>query len=248
MKPHTRPHTLSLSIYATGEHECAYLPERKARTLFVDPRQPLDGAAYSSLVDQGFRRSGDYVYRPGCQGCSACKSLRIPVRDFHLSRRHQRCLKANAQVQVHERTAAYRSEHFALYQRYISERHVGSQMADPTPQQYLEFLATSWGDSVFYEFRENGDLLAVSVVDVLSNGLSAVYTFYQPSLLRRSLGTLAVVWLIGEAQRRNLDFLYLGYWIAESDKMRYKADFLPHEIFVHNEWRRVTEAPSGDSR
>lgn len=243
MKPHARPHTLSLSIYATGEHDCAYLPERKARTLFVDPRQPLNSGTYNSLIEQGFRRSGDYVYRPGCLGCSACKSLRIPVHDFKLSRRHKRCLRTNSEVRVQEQPAGYSPEHFELYQCYINERHIGSQMADPTPQQYLEFLATSWGDSVFYEFREGEKLLAVSVVDVLTTGLSAVYTFYQPSLTQRGLGTLAIVWLLGEAQRRGLDYLYLGYWIAESDKMRYKADFLPHEIYVNDDWQRVTASP-----
>src|SRR5690606_13251066 len=185
MKPHPQPQVRPVSIYATGEHPCAYLDDRQARTLFVDPRQPLDSTTYSSLVEQGFRRSGDYVYRPGCRGCNACKSLRIPVRDFRLSRRHKRCLKSNSNILVHERPAAFRAEHVELYQRYINERHVGSQMADPTPPQYLEFLATSWGESIFYEFREDGELLAVSVVDVLSNGLSAVYTYYQPTLAHR---------------------------------------------------------------
>jgi arginine-tRNA-protein transferase len=240
MKPHAQQTMRPLSIYATGEHACAYLPERQARTLFVDPRQALNSSTYSSLVDQGFRRSGDYVYRPGCLGCNACKSLRIPVHDFRLSRRHRRCLKANSGVQVHVTPAKFQAEHFLLYQRYIAERHTGSQMSDPTPQQYLEFLATSWGDSVFYEFREDSELLAVSVVDQLTDALSAVYTFYQPQLAARGLGTLAIVWLIGEAQRLGLDYLYLGYWIAESDKMRYKAGFLPHEIYDDNQWRRVT--------
>lgn len=241
MKPHARPYMRPISIYATGEHACAYLPDRQARTLFVDPRQQLNSATYSSLIDQGFRRSGDYVYRPGCLGCSACKSLRIPVREFRPSRKHKRNLKANARVQVHVSPAVFRTEHFELYQRYIGERHAGSQMADPTPQQYLEFLATSWGDSLFYEFREDSQLLAVSVADQLNNGLSAVYTFYEPALAKRGLGTLAIVWLIGETQRLDLDYLYLGYWIAESDKMRYKADFLPHEIYDGSEWRRIAK-------
>jgi arginyl-tRNA--protein-N-Asp/Glu arginylyltransferase len=239
MKPHAQPYVRPLSIYATGDHPCAYLEGRQARTLFVDPRQSLNGAIYSSLVDQGFRRSGDYVYRPGCLGCSACKSLRIPVAGFRLSRRHKRCLAANRDARVQVLPPTFRSEHFELYRRYIAHRHTGSQMADPTPQQYLEFLSTSWGDSLFYEFRENGRLLAVSAVDELNAGLSAVYTFYEPTLVRRSLGTLAIVWLIREAQRLGLDYLYLGYWIAESAKMRYKADFRPHEIFDGRDWRRV---------
>lgn len=238
MKPHAHPQIRPVSIYATGEHPCAYLDDRQARTLFVDPRQPLNGSIYSSLVDQGFRRSGDYVYRPGCHGCNACKSLRIPVQDFQLSRRHKRCLATNRNVRVHVCPPVFRAEHFALYRQYIDQRHEGSQMSDPTPQQYLEFLTTSWGDSLFYEFRENDRLLAVSAVDELSNGLSAVYTFYDPSLSKRSLGTLSIVWLIREARQLGLDYLYLGYWIAESPKMRYKADFRPHEIFDGTIWRR----------
>jgi arginyl-tRNA--protein-N-Asp/Glu arginylyltransferase len=239
MKPHVHPHVRPISIYATGEHPCAYLEDRQARTLFVDPRQPLDSPVYSSLVDQGFRRSGDYVYRPGCHGCNACKSLRIPVKDFRLSRRHKRALAANQNVRVHVLPPTFRPEHFELYRRYIGERHAGSQMADPTPQQYLEFLTASWGESLFYEFRENGRLLAVSAVDQLTYGLSAVYTFYEPELARRSLGTMSIVWLIREVQQLGLDYLYLGYWIEESPKMRYKSDFRPHEVFDGREWRLV---------
>jgi arginine-tRNA-protein transferase len=239
MKPHTAPPTVP--VYATGEHPCAYLPDRQARTLFVDPRQTLDSSLYSTLAEQGFRRSGDFIYRPGCHGCSACKSLRIPVRDFRLGRRHRRCLASNADVRVQAVSPTYRSEHFDLYQRYIASRHVGSQMSDPTPQQYLEFLATSWGKSRFYEFRENDRLLAVSVIDELNSGLSAIYTFYEPTLAQRSLGTLSIIWLIRETERLGLDYLYLGYWIAESPKMRYKADFKPHEIFDGNAWQRVTD-------
>ena len=240
MKPHPQPQVRPVSIYATGEHPCAYLDDRQARTLFVDPRQPLDSSIYSSLVEQGFRRSGDYVYRPGCRTCNACKSLRIPVREFRLSRRHRRCLAANRDIRVHVVPPAFRPDHFELYRRYIAERHTGRQMADPRPQQYLEFLTTSWGDSLFYEFREHGRLLAVSAVDELRNGLSAVYTYYEPTLAARSLGTLAIVWLLQETQRLGLDYLYLGYWIAESAKMRYKADFVPHEIYDGNIWRRVS--------
>lgn len=240
MKPHIEPSTIP--IYATGEHECAYLPDRLARTLFVDPRQPLDSRIYSSLAEQGFRRSGDYIYRPGCHACNACKSLRIPVGQFQLSRRHRRCLSVNARIQVQAVPAEFQAEHFSLYQHYLANRHVGSQMSNPTPQQYLEFLATSWGISRFYEFREDDQLLAVSVVDELHNGLSVIYTFYDSTLGKRSLGTLSIIWLIQETRRLKLDYLYLGYWIAESRKMRYKADFKPHEIFDGQTWQPVPSA------
>ena len=239
MKPHSQPGQHAVSIYATGEHPCAYLSERRARTLFVDPRQPMNGSVYSGLVEQGFRRSGEYVYRPGCTGCQACKSLRIPVARFSLSRRHRRCLAANAEVRVHVVAPSFREEHFELYHRYVTERHAGSQMADPSRQQYMEFLTASWCDSVFYEFRENDRLLALSAVDELSSGLSAVYTFYDPDLARRSLGTLSILWLINESRQLGLPYLYLGYWIEESDKMRYKSAFRPHEIFDGAKWQRI---------
>lgn len=241
MNPEADRRVQAVSIYATGEHPCAYLEGRAARTLFVDPRQPLSTSIYSGLVDQGFRRSGEYVYRPGCPNCAACQSLRIPVMEFHPSRRHRRTLRANRELRVTAVVPRYRDEHFELYQRYIQQRHTGSQMADPTPQQYLEFLTASWCDTVFYEFRENGQLLAVSVVDQLLSGLSAVYTFYEPELPQRGLGSLAIVWLIGEARRLGLRHLYLGYWIDESPKMRYKAEFRPHEVFRAGGWQRVDE-------
>lgn len=239
MKPHSQPSFRSVSIYATGEHACAYLPERRARTLFVDPRQVMTNSLYSSLVEQGFRRSGEYVYRPGCAGCRSCKSLRIPVKAFSLSRRHRRCLSANEDLRIHVMPATYRDEHFELYQRYISERHAGSQMADPSIQQYMDFLTASWCDSVFYEFRQGERLLAVSAVDELTTGLSAVYTFYDPNESKRSLGTLAIIWLITETRQLGLPYLYLGYWIEESEKMRYKSTFTPHEVYDGGEWRRV---------
>lgn len=209
--------------------------------MFVDPRQKLDSAIYSALAEQGFRRSGDFIYRPDCLKCNACMSLRIPVGGFHLSRRYKRILARNTEIQVQAVSPSFQTEHFDLYRRYLASRHVGSQMSDPTPQQYLEFLATSWGKSRFYEFRENGRLLAISVIDELHNGLSAIYTFYEPDLPQRSLGTLAIIWLIRETERLGLDYLYLGYWIAESNKMRYKADFKPHEVFDGRAWRRIAQ-------
>ncbi|RFA28375.1 arginyltransferase [Alkalilimnicola ehrlichii] len=232
-------HYRQLSVYATGQHSCAYLPERTARTLFLDPRESINAATYDALMKQGFRRSGEYVYRPNCPACQACQSLRIPVDAFSQSRRHRRCIKRNAQVTVHGVAAEFRDEHFALYQRYIDTRHGGSEMDGLDPQQYLEFLTADWSDTVFYEFRDQGRLLAVAVVDCLPNSLSAVYTFYDPAEVGRGLGNLAILWLIEEAKRTRRRYVYLGYWIAESDKMRYKSDFRPHDIHVNGRWLRV---------
>ncbi len=239
MYDHSPPHHRRLAVYATGEHACAYLPERTARTLFVDPREPLSGGTYDHLMLQGFRRSGDYIYRPSCPNCSACQSLRIPVKAFRYSRRHRRCIKRNAAVTVHAAPPQFRSEHFELYRRYIAARHPGSQMDDLSAEQYYEFLTAAWCDTVFYEFRDQGELIAVTVTDHLPNSLSAVYTFFDPDRSAQSLGTLAILWLIDEARRSRLPHVYLGYWIAECDKMRYKSDFRPHEIFTSKGWQRV---------
>ena len=240
MKPELAPQFRSVSIFATGQHTCAYLPDRTARTLFVDPREPLDTAGYATLVDQGFRRSGAYVYRPGCPSCRACLSLRIPVREFSPRRRHRRCIAHNADLIVTPVAPRFDAAQYELYCRYINSRHVGSQMANPSVRQFLDFLRADWCETRFYEFRRaDGELLAVSVIDELRQGLSAVYTFYEPKLSERSLGTYAILWQIAEARRRGLDYVYLGYWIADCDKMRYKRDFLPHEVYRDGAWERV---------
>lgn len=227
-----------LSVYATGEHSCAYLPQRTARTLFVDPREPLSNTVYGNLMEQGFRRSGDYIYKPNCPGCDACRSLRIPVYDFHHSRRHRRCIRRNSEITVHAAPPRFSREHFRLYQRYVRERHEGSQMDDLSAEQYFDFLTAHWCDTIFYEFRDAGDLVAVAVTDTLPGSLSAVYTYYAPELAQRSLGMLAILWLIQEARSAGVPYLHLGYWIEESAKMRYKSDFRPHEVLIGGQWRR----------
>ncbi len=233
------PNQRRLAVYATGEHVCAYLPERTACTLFVDPHEPLNGKIYDGLMARGFRRSGDYIYRPKCPACTACQSLRIPVPTFRRSRSHRRCIRSNAELSVHAARPVFNAEHFELYRRYVHARHADSQMEGLTPEQYLGFLTAPWCDSVFYEFRCGDALLAVAVADRLPQSLSAVYTFYDPRQAERGLGTLAILWLIEEARRSRRPYLYLGYWIEESAKMRYKSGFRPHEIFNGTGWARV---------
>lgn len=228
-----------LALYGTGTHACAYLPERTAATQFVDPHSPLSTGAYSVLIDQGFRRSGQYLYRPDCPGCNACQSLRIPVGEMQLRRRHRRCLRRSADLQVRRAPAGYDQDHFALYRKYVSARHAGGEMDDPDPRKYLEFLTAPWCDTGFYEFRRGDRLLAVSVVDELPAGLSAVYTFFDPDEAARGLGQLAILWLYQYAARLGLPYLYLGYWIAECQKMAYKAEFRPHEVYRGERWVRV---------
>ncbi|HET8701698.1 MAG TPA: arginyltransferase, partial [Nitrococcus sp.] len=175
-----------LAVFATQEHACPYVHDRIARTALIDPYAPLDTVLYADLIQRGFRRSGNHLYRPSCPSCSACRSLRIPVARFRARRRHRRCLQRNADIRIDSVAPRYREAHFALYRRYIAARHPGGSMDNPTPESYQSFLTGSWCDTEFLELQENGRLLAVAVIDDLGNALSAVYTFYEPGLPERS--------------------------------------------------------------
>jgi len=235
----------SLAFYATPPHRCSYLPGREAITVFADPRHPKDVRLYSRLSRSGFRRSGDHIYVPACQGCRACVPVRVPVRDFRPRRSQRRIAARNATLRVAEHPGVFNEAHFQLYRRYVNVRHRGGGMDDPSRHEYLEFLCSSWCDTVFYEFRRGGDLAAIAVTDRLSDGLSAVYTFFEPSLAREGLGVYAILWQIEEAKRLGLDYCYLGYWIAQTRKMRYKAQYLPQEHYRNGGWTAITEGCPG---
>jgi len=226
-----------LAFYATPPHPCSYLAGRQAVTVFADPGSGKDRRLYTALSQCGFRRSGAHVYRPHCPDCSACVPVRLSVGELRPRRSHRRAWRANAGLRARAVPARFHPEHYALYSRYVSQRHSGGGMDHPTPAQYLEFLTSGWAETLFYEFREDRELLAVAVVDRLEDGLSAVYTFYAPELTRRGLGTYAVLWEVEEARRLGLSWLYLGYWIHESPKMRYKATYQPLEYFYEGRWQ-----------
>lgn len=229
----------AITLYRSPSHECAYLPEREAVTQFIDPAFPLSPLTYSHLVDVGFRRSGEYVYRPRCNDCQACMAARIPVTRFNPSRGQRRIWRANQDVVVNALPAAFKEEHFALYRRYIRVRHPGGGMDAPDPDRYREFLLSSWCNTLCFEFRLHDRLLAVAVADRLQCGLSAVYTFFDPEYAKRGLGTYAVLWEIAEARRQGLNWVYLGYWIAACRKMNYKCHFRPLEIFRDGLWQTL---------
>jgi arginine-tRNA-protein transferase len=191
-------------------------------------------------VAKGFRRSGEYIYRPWCNNCDACVPIRIPVLDHVMRKKHVRVWKRNQDIKVISRPAAFEESHFELYCRYISARHKGGGMDNPGRKDYMGFLCSSWMDTLFYEMKLADRLLAVSVVDQLDDGLSAVYTFYDTSYDKRSLGTFSILYEIHEAARLGLDWLYLGYWIEDCEKMNYKNQFKPAEYFHNNKWVRGT--------
>ena len=225
-----------LLLFATPAHACSYLPDKHATTLFVDPEFPKDADVYTLLSRNGFRRSGEHVYRPNCDDCSACVPVRVPVDKFVARRSQRRALQANQDVHVIARKGDFCEEHFLLYNRYLGARHANGGMDNATRKRYRGFLLSPWADTALCEFRLAGRLAAVAVADRLMAGLSAVYSFFDPDLSGRGLGTYCILWQIEETRRLALEWLYLGYWIADSPKMLYKQEFQPQERFIDGSW------------
>lgn len=229
-----------LKFYATQPHACSYLPDEQATTLFLDPAQPMDVQVYADLSEIGFRRSGDHLYRPHCHNCNACIPARIPSSGLELNRQQKRIIKRNNDLVVRPVKPAFTEEYYSLYARYIEIRHSDGDMYPPSRDQFSTFLVRDLPFTCFYEFRRGAQLLAVAVTDVLPNGLSAVYTFYDPFEDRRSLGRYAILWQVREAARLGLSAVYLGYWIKNCRKMNYKTEYRPIEVLVNQRWVRLT--------
>jgi len=225
-----------LRLFHTGEHPCGYFPERIARDLVLDPHDPRLAAFYPTALGWGFRRSGDLVYRPHCEGCRACVAVRIPAGSFSPDRSQRRCAAANAEVEARIVAAEQTEEHLALYQRYLGARHRDGGMDGHGAVEFEQFLVGSWSQGRFLELHEHGRLLAVAVTDLTPDALSAVYAFYDPDLAHRSLGTLAILRQIEWARRESRRHLYLGYWIKGHAKMDYKRRFRPLEMFDGRRW------------
>jgi arginyl-tRNA--protein-N-Asp/Glu arginylyltransferase len=231
-----------IKFFSTPPHACSYLEDQRAITLFADPQAPMNSTLYGQLSLYGFRRSGNYIYRPQCQDCQACIPVRIPVADFQPNRQQNRVRKQMSDLEVSSVSAIFVQEHYDLYARYIHMRHADGDMFPPSIAQYVSFLFSDWCNTRLIEFRHQGRLLAVAVCDILRNGLSAVYTFYDPEEEKRSLGTVAVLWQIGEAVRLGLPYVYLGYWVKKSPKMAYKTRFRPLEAFLSQRWQVLPES------
>lgn len=230
-----------LFFFSTEPQTCSYLPDREAVMLFADPNKAIDTETYGRLIDYGFRRSGDNVYRPHCRGCNACVPVRIPVDAFTPDRAQRRAAMRNRDLAVTFGHSEFREEHVSLYHTYQRARHDGgASLRDARDQLAFlrsRFIRTSWA-----EFRDQGRLVMVSVVDELPQGLSAVYTFYDPTQTRRSLGVHGVLALVEECRRRALPWLYLGYWIKACDKMSYKDRFRPLEAYLGGRWQVLDAA------
>jgi arginine-tRNA-protein transferase len=231
----------TLQFYATAPYPCSYLPDREARSQVAAPSHLIDSATYSRLVEQGFRRSGLFTYRPHCDACRACISIRVDTRQFQPNRTQRKVWNRHRNLQSRILPLHWEAEHFDLYQRYQAGRHPGAGMDEDSQAQYTQFLLTSRVDSRLVEFRApTGQLLMVSMIDILASGLSSVYTFFDPDA-PGSLGTYGVLWQIEQCKSMDLPWLYLGYWIGQSRKMAYKSQFRPYQILQHAVWAEPAE-------
>lgn len=225
-------------FYLTDSHPCSYLSEQKASTLFVDPKAVLTTQQFSDFSNLGFRRSGHYVYQPYCENCHACIPVRVVVAEFVPNRLQKRIIRTNQDLVINEVKPSYSDEYYNLYERYINTRHRDGDMYPASQEQYQSFLVDVPDCCRFYEFRKEGDLIAVAVVDSLENHLSAVYTFFDPDKSKRSLGQYAILWQIMLCQQLELEYLSLGYWIKMCRKMNYKQQYRPIELFINQRWVR----------
>lgn len=233
----------SLQFYATAPYPCSYLEGLQARSQVATPPQLIRAKVYDQLIASGFRRSGLFTYRPYCDNCQACIATRIPVNSFAPNRSQMRAWRKHQALEARIIPLEFIQEHFDLYQRYQATRHQSPMEGGQTKssneteeEQYREFLLQTNIETVLVEFREGNELRMVSVVDVLSDGLSSVYTFYDPSIKQNSYGIYGILWQIEQAKKLGMHYVYLGYYIEQSQKMSYKSQFRPLEALVDRQW------------
>jgi len=233
-------------FYVTAPQPCPYLPGRMERKLFTELHGEHAEAMNDKLSQQGFRRSQNVLYRPSCADCAACLSARIRVADFTPSRSQRRILKRNAHLQRDVTSAWATEDQYALFRRYLDHRHTYGGMADMDVFEYSAMIEETPVRTRVLEYRDaasgpNGPLIAACLSDVLDDGLSLVYSFFDPELRDQSLGSFMILDQIDLARRVGLPFVYLGYWVPGSPKMNYKARFSALDVYHDGKWREMDD-------
>lgn len=228
-----------LNVGMTKSFTCSYLPEQQERILVLIDSEFNAPYFYPSLIANGFRRNGDQLYRPQCELCQACQSLRIPVKDFKISKSQKRILSKNKHLSV-VLSKAPKDNYYALYARYINTLHRDGTMFPATQKQYDDFLISTWNQPLYLEVYDNEKLIAVSVTDQVyakkTQAWSAFYCFFDPEYRKNSIGKFAILSQLTLANQYDIDWLYLGYQIDACQKMNYKTEFKPHQLFKDDEW------------
>jgi leucyl-tRNA---protein transferase len=235
--------TKNLRFFLTAPSPCPYLPGRRERKVFTGLDGPDASALHDALTHAGFRRSQNIAYRPACDGCESCVSARVVVDDFVFTRRWRKMLSRNADLMRALRPAEATEEQFHLLRRYLKSRHSEGGMAEMTMSDYAAMVEETAVRTHIVEYRysagaQKGELAAAALVDVLGDGLSLVYSYFDPDAPRRGLGIYTILDHVQQARAAGFPYVYLGYWIPGSEKMAYKAEFQPLEMLLGGQWRR----------
>ena len=229
-----------IQFYVTTNYSCGYINGQDAQSIVATPYKNVNSKNFKSLISQGFRRSGQYVYKPNCKNCKACIPIRLLASNFKASRSQKRLKKYLNKLSVELLPLNFNEEHYNLYVNYQNKRHRNNDKSEDDVADYNDFLINSNVNSKLVEFRLNNQLKIITIIDIIDDGISAVYTFYDCSDQKLSLGTMSIIWLLEHCKKENLPFLYLGYWIHESQKMKYKINFKPYELMINGVWQEAT--------
>jgi arginine-tRNA-protein transferase len=231
--------TQTIQLYLTDSDQCSYLDDRQQRMLLVDPNKQLNNSLATYFSNHGFRRSGNMTYRPKCDNCKQCISVRVPVIHFSASKSQRRIIKKNSQVSVTLEPLSNALDYFDIYYEYQKSRHPGGSMCDSSEEKYLSFIQSDYCDSALLVRKLEETVISVTVVDLFNDGASLLYTFFDPKHDSLSPGTAAIIDSISYCIQQGIPYVYLGFWIQDSNKMNYKTNFQPLEGYFDGEWKMM---------